>query len=237
MFRAIGFDIGDTLLFYADTPLDWSSHYNDALAAVARACAVSPTAPQVATACQILRHYNTRIRPRTEEIAADDIFSEILSAWSLAAADHLQVAVGSFFVFFQQRMCAFPETRSVLRTLRAAGMRLGALTDIPYGMPMQFVQRDLDGAQVSGFLHSVLTSAMVGVRKPDPAGYHALAASLGVTPDQMLYVGNEPKDVIGARRAGVPSAFVVRTGTTCDHGQTFSITSLAALPELVSAAV
>jgi putative hydrolase of the HAD superfamily len=236
MVRAIGFDVGDTLLFYAHTPLDWSSHYRDALATVARACKVSPSPSRLSAACQILSHYNTRVRPRTQEVAADEIFSLILSAWSLQPAEHLQAAVDSFFTFFQQRMCAFPETLSVLRTLRAAGMRLGALTDVPYGMPMKFVQRDIDRAQVSVFLRAVLTSAMVGVRKPEVAGYHALAASLGVDPDEMLYVGNEPKDVIGAQRAGVLSAFLDRAGDALNHGQTFTIDSLSALPDICVAA-
>ena len=232
MLRAIGFDVGDTLLFYADTPLDWSSHYGAALATVARTCNVSPSPSEFSAACQTLSHYNTRVRPRTHEVAADEIFSLILSAWSLPAAEYLQVAVDSFFTFFQQQMSAFPETLGVLRTLSAAGLRLGALTDVPYGMPMKFVQRDIDRAQVSVFMRTVITSSVVGVRKPEVAGYHALAASLGVDPDEMLYVGNEPKDVIGAQRAGVLSAFVDRTGVALDYGQSFTIQSLAALPDI-----
>jgi putative hydrolase of the HAD superfamily len=237
MLRAIGFDIGDTLLFYADTPLDWSSHYRDALATVAHACKVSPSASELSAACQVLSHYNTRNRPRTQEVAADEIFSLVLSAWSLQATEHLRVAVDSFFIFFQRRMCAFPETLSVLHTLRAAGMRLGALTDVPYGMPMKFVQRDLDGAHIFDLLDSVVTSSMIGVRKPDAAGYHALAASLGVAPHEMLYVGNEPKDVIGAQRAGVASVFLDRTGDAPSHGQSFTIASLSAIIDIACAAV
>ena len=237
MLRAVGFDIGDTLLFYADTPLDWSSRYGDALAAVARACKFSPSSSELSAARQILSHYNTRVRPRTDEVAAEEIFSLILCAWSLPPGEHLPAVLDSFFTFFQQRMCAFQETASVLRALRAAGMRLGALTDVPYGMPMKFVQRDLDGAQVSGLLDSVITSIMVGVRKPHAAGYHALAASLGVAPDEMLYVGNEPKDIIGAQHAGVRSAFLDRTGGGGSHGQSFTISSLSAVHDIMCEAV
>jgi putative hydrolase of the HAD superfamily len=124
-------------------------------------------------------------------------------------------------------MCAFPETSSVLRSLREAGLRLGVLTDVPYGMPMKFVRRDLDGAQIFNLLDSVLTSAMVGLRKPEPAGYHALASSLGVAPSAMLYVGNEPKDVIGAQRAGITSVLVNRAGAAPRHGQNFTVPSLS----------
>ncbi|MGI9088349.1 MAG: HAD family hydrolase [Chthoniobacterales bacterium] len=217
MIRAIGFDVGDTLLYYADTPLNWSSLYGDALAAVARACAVSLTPAEFSAACQILLGYNTRVRPRRNEIAADEIFSHVPLSWSLAPAEHLQIGVDSFFTFFQQRMCAFPE--------------------VPYGMPMKFVRRDLDGAQISDLLDSVITSTMVGLRKPDPVGYHALASALGVGADEMLYVGNEPKDVIGAQRAGVPSVLVDRAGAAPSHGQSFTATSLSAVIHIACVAV
>jgi putative hydrolase of the HAD superfamily len=231
--KAIGFDVGDTLLFYADTPLDWSSRYGEALAAVSGACGVSPTPNQFADAREILLHYNTRVRARSEEIRAEEIFALILRAWSLDSTDRLPAAIDAFFTFFQQRMRAFPETLGVLHALREGGMRLGALTDVPYGMPATYVQRDLDRAGISPFLHAVVTSAMVGVRKPEVKGYHALAASLTVTLNEMLYVGNEPKDVIGAQRAGVQSAFLDRTRAGGNHGQTFTITSMSAIQDII----
>lgn len=233
MFRAVGFDVGDTLLYYAEIPLDWSSYYSVALSAVASACRVTPDTQQLAVGCDILREYNTRVRPRTNEVAAEDIFSRILTAWSLQAADHLEIAIDSFFTFFQHRMCPYPETFSVLRELRASGLRIGALTDVPYGMPQKFVNRDLERARVDGLLHVVITSAMAGVRKPAAGGYHKLADTLGVAPHEMLYVGNEPKDVVGAEQAGVPSALLVRSSTAPDHGQTFTISSLTTLLRLV----
>jgi putative hydrolase of the HAD superfamily len=231
MFRAVGFDVGDTLLYYANTPLDWSSHYSGALSAVASACRMAPDPQQLAAGRDILRHYNTRVRPRVDEVTAEEVFSRILSAWSLPI-DYLDVAVDAFFVFFQQGMCAFPETLSVLRTLRASGLRIGALTDVPYGMPPRFVERDLERAHLAELLETVVTSAMVGRRKPAPDGFVALAASVGVASHQMLYVGNEPKDIIGAKRAGVPAALIDRSGGAPEHGQSYTVSSLTALLEI-----
>ncbi len=233
--RAVGFDIGDTLLFYGDTPLDWSSRYPEALAAVATACAVSPTPAEFAAASAILLEYNTRVRPRAHEVTAEEIFTRVLSTWSVNSFERMTLAIDAFFTFFQQQMRAFPETVEVLRALRAADLRLGALTDVPYGMPHRFVGRDLVGAGVAELLDAVVTSAMVGVRKPETAGYHSLAAALGVEPGEMLYVGNEPKDVIGARRAGVRSAFLDRARAGGDHGQEFTIDSLVAIREITCA--
>jgi putative hydrolase of the HAD superfamily len=101
-------------------------------------------------------------------------------------------------------------------------------------MPREFVQRDLDGAGISGLFDALITSVEIGVRKPDPAGYLALAARLGVAPAEMLYVGNEPKDVIGARAAGAAAAFLDRSNSGIDHGQNYTIGTLSEIHEIVS---
>ena len=63
-FHAIGFDLGDTLIFYRDTPLSWVTLYPAALRSVAAACAVSPAPEQITAAGEILSRYNTRLVPR-----------------------------------------------------------------------------------------------------------------------------------------------------------------------------
>ncbi len=47
-FRGVGFDLGETLIFYRDTPLNWAALYPDALRAAAGACGVSPAPEQLA---------------------------------------------------------------------------------------------------------------------------------------------------------------------------------------------
>jgi putative hydrolase of the HAD superfamily len=231
--HAVGFDLGDTLLFYRDTPMSWVALYPDALAAVARSCKVQPTAKQLERAKQILTQHNTRVVPRTQEIPAETILGSILEAWELDTAQHSSAAIEAFFSFFQQRLSAYPETVSVLQTLRTHGIPTGILTDMAYGMPRAFVERDIAGAGITGLFDVMLTSVEVGVRKPEPNGYHILAKCLGVAPGEMLYVGNEGKDVIGARNAGVLSAFLDRDGSGVDHGQDFTVASLTELTHIV----
>jgi putative hydrolase of the HAD superfamily len=231
--RAVGFDLGDTLLFYRDTPLSWVALYPDALAAVAKSCEIQPTAAQLERAKEILTQHNTRVVPRTQEIPAETILGSILEAWELDPAKHSSTAIEAFFSFFQQRLSAYPETGSVLQTLRVQSIPTGILTDVAYGMPRTFVERDVAGAGITGLFDVLLTSVEIGVRKPEPVGYHELAKHLGVAPGEMLYVGNEAKDVIGARRAGVLSAFLDRTGTGAYHGQNFTIATLTNLYDIL----
>ena len=56
-----------------------------------------------------------------------------------------------------------------------------------------------------------------GAAKPEPAIFHEACRRLGVAPEHVLHVGDDPLlDVHGARGAGLPSAWLNR------HGQTWS---------------
>jgi putative hydrolase of the HAD superfamily len=226
---AIGFDLGETLLTYAGTPPSWATLYPAALARVAEACRVAPDAEDVLRAGEILAHHNTRLRPRREEVRAELIFREILAAWRLAPKDLLEPAIAAYFDFFQQRLAPYPETTAVLAALRRARIRTGILTDVPYGMPRNFVQRDLDGAPISPLVDSVLTSVEVGWRKPESAGFHALADRLEVSPRDLWYVGNEEKDITGALAVGATAILIDRADRHPNWGQHRTIRDLRAL--------
>src|SRR3990170_2202778 len=60
---------------------------------------------------------------------------------------------------------------------------------------------------------TVVTSEQAGAIKPDPAIFHYLTARLGLRPEQVLYVGDNPvPDVLGPRQAGLRVAWVNRAG-------------------------
>jgi len=79
----------------------------------------------------------------------------------------------------------------------------------------------------------LLTSVEVGVRKPNPASYRELAKRLNVEPNQMLYIGNEAKDVIGAKQAGACSVLLDRNHSGANYGQDFSVSTLTGLYEIL----
>ena len=72
----------------------------------------------------------------------------------------------------------------------------------------------------------LLTSVEVGWRKPAAAGFLALAERLGTSVGQMLFVGNEAKDVLGAVQAGARSVFLDHERRATDYGQSNTIHSL-----------
>jgi 2-haloalkanoic acid dehalogenase type II len=69
------------------------------------------------------------------------------------------------------------------------------------------------------FFEGVLNAESVGCPKPRPEAFEAAAAALGVAPHEMLYVGDNPHlDVVGARGAGCPAAWINRSGSPWPEG-------------------
>jgi len=68
------------------------------------------------------------------------------------------------------------------------------------------------------FRHSI-SARDLGVAKPSAEIFHAACDRLGVAPEHVLHVGDDPLlDVAGARDAGLRSAWLNRSGATWSHG-------------------
>ena len=234
MRRAVGFDLGETLFTYAATPLNWASLYRSALTRVADECGQSPDATAFECAEQILSRHNTRLHPRTAEVTAEAIFQAILKCWNVNDGDRLHPAIAAFFRFFQHRLVAYPESADTLISLKKAGFRLGALTDVPYGMPRAFVERDLRAVNLEPQLDVLLTSVDVGFRKPAAIGFRLLARNLGVADDDLWFVGNEEKDIAGSLAAGATAVLIDRENLRPQWGQHHTIRTLSELGVLLT---
>lgn len=102
----------------------------------------------------------------------------------------------------------FPEVPQELIRLRAVGMRLAIISNWQCGLDHFCVELGLgDEFEV------VVASAEVGSEKPDPAIFHEAFRRLGVAPERVLHVGDNPfDDLEGARRAGCQGVLIEREG-------------------------
>jgi putative hydrolase of the HAD superfamily len=92
-----------------------------------------------------------------------------------------------------------PETPRSLERLRAAGLRLGVVSNSDGR-----VDEALRAARLDHFFEVVVDSQLVGFEKPDPRIFQAALERLGVLPAEALYVGDIYEvDVVGSRRAGM----------------------------------
>ena len=100
------------------------------------------------------------------------------------------------------KITLFPYVREFLAELRAAPFKLGLLSDFPPEIKL----RNLN---LGDCWDVVLCSENTGALKPAAHPFRELANSLGLPPDQILYVGNSLHyDAVGAKRAGMKTALL-----------------------------
>jgi phosphoglycolate phosphatase len=103
----------------------------------------------------------------------------------------------------------FGGVEGTLRTLHAAGIRVGLCSNKPDDLCRMLVRN----FSLDEYFDEILGSGEGLPRKPDPAPLLRVIERLGVPPDDALYVGDSETDVITARNAGV-SVMLVNYGYT-----------------------
>jgi HAD superfamily hydrolase (TIGR01549 family) len=190
--RAVLFDWGDTL-FHAP-------HAADVIVSFARSSGVEVS--------------EARARELWDEIwAAGKTPEEIAKGRDLSMEAHRRVWMELFAqldrvvpglsrVLYERVMdphswVPYADTRATLEAVRARGMKVGVVSNVPADLQPVFAKHGLDGL-VDSYTHSF----EVGAEKPDPAIFLAAAKSLGVKPSETLMVGDHAVDR-GAERAGM----------------------------------
>jgi putative hydrolase of the HAD superfamily len=91
-----------------------------------------------------------------------------------------------------------------IRHLRAAGYRLGMLTN----NVAEWREAWRSTIPVAELFHDVVDSSEVGVCKPDPAIYHLACERLGVAPAVAVFLDDTERNVEGARAVGMRGILV-----------------------------
>jgi putative hydrolase of the HAD superfamily len=227
--RAVGFDIGHTLVNHK-SPLSWKIHYHDALRRVMRDCQIDEESYKLDLAASILSKYNTRENYREHEVSSSTIFKEIFDAWG-QSHEKLHIAKETFYGFFQADVEYFDDTVNTLEVLSSKGILLGFLSDAAYGMDNEYLLKDIE--EIRHYFNTGFTSADVGFRKPNPQGFKMLSESLDVPSSQILFVGDEEKDIVGANNFGMVSALINKSSEERKWGQHYTIKNLREIIALI----
>lgn len=123
-----------------------------------------------------------------------------------------------------------PGLADILATLRARGFRLGIVSN----GATAFQHRTIDALHLRDALDTILISEAEGLRKPDPRLFHLAAAQLEASPDQCLFVGDNPEaDILGAIAAGMKAVWF-RRGVPWPGDLAAQPATIAALTELLA---
>ena len=220
--EAICFDLGETLISGGHS-LSWASNYKNALAKGFKSIKKSPTEEDYNNCIKILTKYNTREYPREYEINSEKIFDEIMREIKIEISEK-NIFEDEFFGYFLQNNRLYDDTKDVLEDIKKYNLKTGILTDVPYGRVKGFFAEDI--IEINKNIDIILSSVDVGYRKPNIFGYIMLAQKLKIETNQMIYIGNEEKDIIGANNAGIISVLINRTDEKLNYGENYQFKNL-----------
>ncbi len=222
MFKAIVFDIGQTLVEYK-IPLNWSELYRPAFERVADKCGYDFSDNHYKHASLVLAKYNTRINPRENEVTSNQIFSEIISGMDIPMKDMEKVKF-HFYSYFKREAYVYTEVEETLKGLSDEGILLGTLSDVAYGMDNVYALEDISA--IIKYIDYPFTSNDVGYRKPCAEGLKLLSEKMQISVKEMAFVGDEEKDIMCAINAGAYSILINRSNSVKNYGQNKEISSL-----------
>lgn len=149
------------------------------------------------------------------ELPPERVWTEYVFPGRGLPRDRLEAAAEELTLYFENSYMTRtlrPEVPGVLQSLRARGFRLAVISNV---ISRRQVRHNLAAYGLEQYFDPIVTSAGLGIRKPDPRIFLEAARLLGLPPAACAYVGDTvSRDVVGARRAGYGLAIQIRSFLT-----------------------
>lgn len=111
--------------------------------------------------------------------------------------------------FFSSVAVPYPFVNPMLLTLRERGVKTGLITNGILGLQ----ERKLAMLDLTDKFDEIIICGRYGCPKPSPVPFEMMAKRLSLRPDEMMYVGDHPKnDVDASRKVGYVPVFVNTVG-------------------------
>lgn len=220
MLRAVIFDMDDTLIDWSEREGDWMSSSRECWQPIhEHLTAAGHPMPSLDYVAQV---FTDQVRAAWDKVTGPewicprqiDILHDTLTALNFSMerpeVEKLQRLYGWKG---GAGVRLFDDTLEVLTTLRAAGLKIGLVTNAD--MPMWMRDVELQNLSILEHIEVRLTAGDVGRLKPHPAPFQEAMKLLGVLPEEAVFVGDRMQDdVIGARTAGMRAVWVRRHSST-----------------------
>lgn len=207
---------------YRGMPNVWLEFYEEAFAYVSSKLNLSLSEDDIRESLEILRNYNPRVNYREKEYTPEFIFTDVTKHWQ---GDFTLVdVISAFFASMKLTPYIYDETADVLESLRADGYKVATLTDVATGMPDELHKSYF--TELMPYFDLYVSSSSCGYRKPDPKGLKDIAEHFGVTASDMIFIGDEEKDIVTAKRFGCVSVLIDRYGKSGSFNQDVTVKDL-----------
>ena len=196
-YKAVVFDMGGTLMEYEGMPMNWSGYYRQGFERVAQINGLDLSDEAFEKACEVMRSFNPRFSGKTVEIEPETIFSKSMESWE----EHLNLekAISAFFSGLDLKPRIYGYTPTLLAKCKELNMKVACLTDLPTGMPDSLFQSVI--TDIIKDMDLYVSSSVCGFRKPCKETLQYASAHLHIELDEILFVGDEEKDLRTAENA------------------------------------
>lgn len=148
------------------------------------------------------------------------------------SAGEVEACARLFFREATHGLAVYDDARALLASLRIRGYRTAVVTNAIF--PAALFEPKVNELGLAGYIDVFVSSADVGLAKPNPSPYLRALSELGLEPHEALFVGDTAAtDIAGARATGMRAVLLERTDRARDRAGFLVIERLTALNELL----
>ena len=211
--NGIFFDLYGTLLVYGNMDAAWSDWLN-ALHAQLKLRGFTRSIDSLAKSCDQFfgkseptpRQHNLTVFEQRIQHLCFDLELNI-------TAEDIKVIANKIANAWQKHISLDPEAHRVLNTLHHS-KKLALVSNFDHPPHVHSVLSKLG---LTPYFDSVVISAEVGVKKPDPRIFDAALEQTGIKPEEAIYVGDTEDDIKAARAAGMVPVLIQRDNEGNTH--------------------
>ena len=238
MISAVVFDLGGTLLDFNPDQLPWLDWERAGLAnAYAYLSGRGYAIEERALVGEFIDELPERWERATqggENLRLDAIMREACAACGVEpTAAEIKEAVARYIEPLDARVVPYDDTVDTLEWLRAAGYRIGLVSNTMW--PAKYHRQELWRFGLHSYFDHTAFSSDVGVWKPQPGIYLLSLGALDVAAAEAVFVGDTPAhDIVGAKRVGMRTVYKQNVSFQPDGVEPDAvIEQLSELPELI----
>ena len=210
-FKAILFDLGNTLIYFDG---DWGEVLAEADGAMFRQLQeagidLDENSFRSAFRAELQTYYREREMDFIE-YTTFYVLQKLLTEWGYPDLSEsvLRPALNALYAVTQAYWHPDPLAIPLLETLRIRGYQLGLISNAGDDLDVQVL---VDKAGLRPLFDLIVTSAALGIRKPNPEIFRGVLRQIGAAPSEAAMVGDMlGADVLGAQNAGVFSIWLAR---------------------------
>ena len=204
--NGIFFDLYGTLLVYGNMDAAWSDWLN-ALYEQLRLRGFTLSIDSLAKTCDQFYSKNEPT-PRQHNLT---VFEQRIQNLCFdlklnLAAEDIKVIANKVANAWQKHISLDPEAHSVLHTLHRF-KKLALVSNFDHPLHVHSVLSTLG---LTPYFDSVVISAEVGIKKPDPRIFDSVFEQTGLKPEEVIYVGDTEDDTKAAHAAGIVPIVIQR---------------------------